>query len=125
MSVVNTLIERAVTLLSAAEKQGVVYEIRLPDGTVYGGLPKEVVVEEKKRTRARALTPYGSAKEYVAAYLTPMQIGDVVVIPVAEGFPSKRLQSVSTVHAGRMWGTGAMISSQTADKTGVEIMRIK
>jgi hypothetical protein len=119
MNVIDAAVSRAVQILAAT---GVEYEVRMPDGKVYGGLKQpEQVSKHRKRNLKR---PYGSGKAIFDQHLGPLQVGEVVTIKVQEGFSIKELQSGATSWANARWGKGSYVSSRTADDSGVEILRV-
>jgi hypothetical protein len=119
MSVIDAAVSRAVQILAAT---GVEYEVRMPDGKVYGGLKQPE--QASKRGKRILKRPYGSGKAVFDKHLGPLQIGEVVTIKVQEGFSIKELQSGATAWANARWGKGSYVSSRTADDSGVEILRV-
>lgn len=119
MNVIDAAVSRAVQILTAT---GVEYEVRMPDGKVYGGLKQPE--QEPKRGKRKLKRPFGSGKVLFDTHLGPLKVGDVATIKVPEGYDVRDVQSGATSWANARWGKGSYVSSRVADNTAVEILRV-
>jgi hypothetical protein len=119
MNVIQTAVNRAVQMLVAT---GVEFEVRMPDGTVYGGLSKpEKASMRGKRNLKR---PFGAGTKLYNEMLGNLKVGEVGVIKLQPGFTLQDIQSGATSWATVRWGKGSYVSSRTDGNTAVEILRV-
>lgn len=119
MNVIKTAVNRAVQMLTAT---GVEFEVRMPDGTVYGGLSKPE--QASKRGKRNLKRPFGEGTKLYNKVLSDLKVGEVGVINLQPGFTLQDIQAGSTSWANARWGKGSYVSSRTADNTAVEILRV-
>lgn len=117
MSAVDTAVQRAVALLKAS---GAVFEVRMPDGTVHGGLPKP---DEVKRTR-KMKRPMGEGFRRFGPFIEDLQPGGVAKIVVPEDYTVNEVQCWLTARANNKWGKGNYVSARVDNDTAVELLRV-
>jgi len=90
-------IQRALKML---ENMGCKFAVIDIEGIKYGELE---VVEPKKRRPC--VHEHGSLTKHIKPYLTPLNAGDVAIIPIAE-FEPRSLSSALSSYAHSLWGKG-------------------
>lgn len=98
------------------------YRINLPDGTTYGTLEVKPKDEPKGKGKRNSKYPHGERAAYVQSVIAGMEVGDVIVVPLA-GYPIEDLASSVASTASRLWGPATYISKRRLDGQGVEILR--
>lgn len=115
----NTVITRAISILTAMTHKGAKFYVELPDGTTYGN------IKMKQDKCKRQMRPYGSVKGAIIPYLIGMEVGDVAVIPVPSDFEKSEFQSAVATRAVQMWGRDAHHGLLNKAGTAVEVIRKK
>jgi hypothetical protein len=116
VGVIDSAVQRAVKILKASKVE---FEIRMPDGSVYGGLTKQA---EKKRIGS--LHPWGEQNSYIESGLANVKPGDIVVVKVPDGYKINSFQSGITSWCCGKWGQGSYVTARVADGTAIEVMRV-
>ncbi len=104
-------LNRVLTMLDAIGAQ---YAIISPDGTRFGDLK---LADEKPGYN------FAELGAYVKQQFTPVEVGDVLIIPV-DKFDVDKLQSAITSHACKIAGKGSYTTCRSKDKTQIEILRL-
>jgi hypothetical protein len=109
-------LKRAIAMLEGMKCS---YAIIDPLGNKHGLLPvKEPAVRSGGRKH-----PHGERSTHVRAFVTGLEIGDVVDVPFGK-FDALDVQSSSTSAAHKLWGKGSVTTTINRPKSVVEIMRI-
>jgi hypothetical protein len=109
-------LKRAIALLEGMKCS---YAIIDPLGNKHGLLAvKEPIVRNGVRKH-----PHGERSAYVRTYLSPMNVGDVVDIPLGK-YDALDVQASATSAAHRMWDKGSVTTTINRPKQVVELMRI-
>lgn len=111
-------IQKLVVML---QKSGAQYKIILDDGTEYGELEVQV---KKTGTRRPSLLPRGTLKAFYTPYVAPLEVGDVVGIPLGSMDAESTRSSLSS-WIFTNWGAGGgstMINKRTGE---LEVLRLK
>lgn len=121
MQATNTnFLIKAVGILGAMEKSGVLFKVITADGTEYGNLPyKRELINTKIRRK------YGSVSKHIDPHLAKLLPGDVAVIalPDPTDMTINDFQSRVSSRMCGLWGAGngtCHISENT-----IQVMRIK
>jgi hypothetical protein len=109
-------LKRAISMLEGMKCS---YAIIDPLGNKHGTL---VVKEPAVRSGGRK-HPHGERSSYVRAFITGMQLGDVVNVPFGK-FDALDVQSSSTSAAQKLWGKSSVTTTINRPKEVVELMRI-
>lgn len=114
------LLDRTYKLLATMPVQFAIVE---PDGTqrVQGDWE---LVRRTNRKRRESRYPYGAVRKYLRGFLSDLEFGEVVIIPIGE-FEIDAIQGGITSYASHIWGPGSVTTAQTEDKNYVEVMRIE
>jgi hypothetical protein len=102
--------------LKALGNMGCKFAVIDVEGNKYG----ELEVTEIKKRRA-SVHEHGSLTKHIKPYLTPMNPGDVVVIPI-DSFEPKSLSSALSSYAHSLWGKGS--STYCRRDNTFELLRI-
>ena len=113
----TNVVSRTINVLNAMAAQGAKFYVELPDGSKYGNIKLETA-KPKRQVR-----PYGSVKDAIIPFLTGMQVGELVSIPIPGGFTRSAFQSAIATRAVKLWGSEAHTTCIT--KTTVDVMRLK
>lgn len=113
----TNVVNRTISILNAMAAQGAKFYVELPDGSKYGNI-KMASPKPKRQIR-----PYGSVKHAIIPFLTGLQVGELVSIPIPEGFNRSAFQSAIATRAVKLWGNEAHTTCIT--KNTVDVMRLK
>jgi hypothetical protein len=124
MDIIQKTANDAARLLNAVRAQ---YIIVLPTGEqiIQGDLKlhtPDAVPQRKKRAQSR--NPLGFLRKYLMPYLKPMQVGDVVVIPVPNGANMKEIQGSAASISNIIWGKGNYKTMRNAETGNLEVLRM-
>ena len=109
-------LKRAISMLEGMKCS---YAIIDPLGNKHGNL---AVQEPSVRSGVRKF-PHGERSTYVRTFISSMNVGDVVSVPLGK-FDALDVQSSSTSAAHKLWGKGSVTTTINRPKSVVEIMRI-
>ena len=108
-------------LVAMLDKASAKYKIILSDGAEFG----ELEVQTKKVMKRRSpLLPRGSLSNHYVPYISSLEVGDVVSIPV-DKFDAESVRSSVTSWIHSHWGAQAgstMVNKQTKQ---LEVLRLK
>lgn len=113
----TNVVSRTINVLNAMAAKGAKFYVELPDGSKYGNI-KLVTPKPKRQVR-----PYGSVKDAIIPFLTGLDVGELVSIPIPSGFTRSGFQSAIATRAVKLWGNEAHTTCITA--TTVDVMRLK
>ncbi len=111
-------LQKAIDLLDTL---GCSYAIIDLDGNSYGTLQ---VNEPSLRKKSKSIFPYGEVAAYLTPYLSKMQKGDVVCVPIGKYNPQSLQGSVASWYFKR-FGAAAQTSTINRTKNCIEVMRLK
>lgn len=116
----NTFLLKAVAMLGALERSGVLFKVITPDGNEYGTLPYMRELMNKKIRRK-----HGSISIHIDPHLNSMNQGDVAVIkmPHDADFSINDFQSRVSSRMCALWGSGNGTCHRNEDT--IEVLRIK
>lgn len=114
----NTLFSKAINILGAMERSGVLFKVVMPDGTQFGNLPVEI--KEKRTSRVKR----GTFSAYIDPYLAKLKVGDVAQITTPDWMESiSDFQSRVCSRAHAFFGTQGY-ATNTVENI-IELMRLK
>lgn len=114
----SNLFNKAISILGAMERTGVMFKVVMPDGTHFGNLPYEA--KEKNATRRKR----GTFSDYVDPHLSALDIGDSTLIQLPEWMESMNdFQSRVCARAHTYFGARGY-TTQTVENI-IEVMRLK
>jgi hypothetical protein len=103
--------------LRQLEKRGVLKYKVIVDDEEHGSL------EVAKTSKRRALSlPFGTMRAHVVPWLTDMQPGDLVEIPILD-FPPETVRGNACAWANEKWGNGTYTSTINHETRRVELYR--
>lgn len=109
-------LKRAIAMLEGMKCS---YAIIDPLGNKHGLLDiKEPTVRSGGRKH-----PHGERSGYVRGFITTMQVGDVVDVPIGK-YDAIDVQSSSISAAHKLWGKGSVTTTVNRTKQAVELLRI-
>lgn len=118
MQIHNVTIERAITMLNAANAQ---FKIITQDGSEFGTLE---VKEIKERKRKPNKYPYGTLKAYFIGYVDGLQPKDAIAIPFGR-FEPEELRGPICAWCCTHWGKGSINTVINKELRQIEILRLK
>ena len=114
----NTLFSKAINILGAMERNGVLFKVVMPDGTHFGNLPVEV---KEKRTRRLKRGTYST---YIDPHLASLKVGDVAQITLPDWMESiSDFQSRVCSRAHAFFGSQGYATNTTENV--ITLMRLK
>ena len=124
MDIITKTAKDAARLLNAIRAQ---YIIVLPTGEqiIQGDLKLHVpdaTPERKKRAPSR--NPLGFLRGHIMPYLTPLNVGDVAVIPVPNTSSMKEIQGSAASIANVLWGKGNYKTMRNMETGNIEVLRM-
>lgn len=114
----SNLFNKAISILGAMERTGVMFKVVMPDGTHFGNLPYQA--KEKNATRRKR----GTFSEYIDPYLSVLDVGDSTLIQLPEWMENMNdFQSRVCARAHTYFGSCGY-TTQTVENI-IEVMRLK
>lgn len=114
----SNLFNKALSILGAMERTGVMFKVVMPDGTHFGNLPYEA--KEKNATRRKR----GTFSEYIDPFLSTLDVGDSALIELPDWMENMNdFQSRVCARAHAYFGTCGY-TTQTVENI-IEVMRLK
>lgn len=116
----NNFLLKAVAMLGALEKSGVLFKVVTSDGSEYGTLPHVRELMNKKVRRK-----HGSVSMHIDPYLRRLEQGDVAVIemPSNADYSINDFQARVSSRMCSMWGAGNGTCHR--NENTIEVLRIK
>lgn len=116
----NNFLLKAVAMLGALEKSGILFKVITPDGSEYGTLPHVRELMNKKVRRK-----HGSISVHIDPYLRRLKQGDIAVIemPRNADFSINDFQSRVSSRMCALWGSGNGTCHR--NENTIEVLRIK
>lgn len=114
-------------ILAALEAAPLKFKIVFDDGTEYGTLEVSGKGKKKKKQMSK-LRPHGTISAYLTPLMVNMKIGELRTIPLPNNIPDFNLNALLSNMSSRsvkLWGAGSATVCTNAQRTGVEILRIK
>lgn len=121
MKLPNTVVNFIEKSIRVMEANGVIFEIRMPNGDVYGGLPQDTAGAKRKRPFKHSP---GELRDHIMRDMADLEVGDVATVPLFNGYDVHEMQCAVTARAHLMWGKGSYTSTITDDRLGIEILRV-
>lgn len=111
----SAIISRTINTLNALAAKGVKFRIELPDGKAFGNL------KGAPKRRLKQYRPAGSVKSVLEGFLSEMEIGDVVQIPIPSDFKKEDFRARVCSYCIDHWGKKAYTT--VAKKEYIEVLR--
>jgi hypothetical protein len=109
------------SLVAMLQKSDAQFKIILDDGTEYGDLQVQPI---KICTRKPSLLPRGTLTTFFTPYVTALEVGDVVAIPLTNmDGESVRSSLSSWIHAH--WGASGGTTMLNKTTNSLEVLRLK
>jgi hypothetical protein len=124
MDIIQKTAKDAARLLNAVRAQ---YIIVLPTGEqiIQGDLKLHVPdATPKRKKRAQSRNPLGYLRSHIMPYLTPMKVGDVVVIPIPNNTDITEIQGSAASISNVLWGRGNYKTMRNKQTGNVEVLRM-
>lgn len=112
----SAIITRTINTLTALTTHGLKFRVELPDGKSYGNLR----VEQKKPRKQ--IRPFGSVKSILDGFLKDLPAGELVQIPIPDGFRQEDFRGRVCCYCIEHWGKKTYTTS--ANKEYVEVLRV-
>lgn len=111
------LFNKALSILGAMERTGVMFRVVMPDGTQFGNLPYEAKPKAERHRR-------GTFSDYIDPFLAKLDIGDVAEIKLPEWMEDiSAFQSRVCARAHSYFGSQGY-ATNTVENV-IELMRLK
>lgn len=113
----STIVSRTINTLNALTAQGLKFYIEMPDGKTYGN-----VKLKGKKGKRNEYRPFGSVRAIMTQFLSNMDMGDVVQIPIPPTFEREEFRSRVCSYLHDTWGKETYKTAVTKDV--VEVLRL-
>lgn len=109
------------SLVAMLQKSNAQFKIILDDGTEYGDLQVQPAKSCKRRP---SILPRGTLKNFYTPYVSELDVGDVVAIPLANmDGESVRSSLSSWIHTN--WGASGGSTMLNKTNNSLEVLRLK